>query len=174
MQYFQLWFTFVNSSSVEVVMMAAKRDGRSVMRLERMFRSEIDDKLLHHVAGGPHKGILIAKAVDSKLDTPTKQIVDSYTNWRISVLSFQKDNKDFKRYVNELEWHVGIIEIDSCQNFWLIYITFDTNTCDYMKSPLLIVVTIYEREWWTIIKKKMFDPSLNLPSMICKYVLWLW
>lgn len=65
----------MNSSSVEVVMMAAKRDGRSVMRLERMFRSEIDDKLLLHVAGGPHKGILIAKAVDSKFDTPTKQIV---------------------------------------------------------------------------------------------------
>lgn len=54
------------NSPVEVVMMAAKRDGRSVMRLERMFRSEIDDKLLLHVAGGPHKGILIAKAVDSK------------------------------------------------------------------------------------------------------------
>lgn len=54
--------------SEEVVMMAAKRDGRSVMRLERMFRSEIDDKLLHHVAGGPHKGILIAKAVDNLKD----------------------------------------------------------------------------------------------------------
>lgn len=65
-------------------MMAAKRDGRSVMRLERMFRSEIDDKLLHHVAGGPHKGILIAKAVDSKLDTPTKQFVDSHIDSGIS------------------------------------------------------------------------------------------
>lgn len=54
--------------SEEVVMMAAKRDGRSVMRLERMFRSEIDDKLLLHVAGGPHKGILIAKAVDNLKD----------------------------------------------------------------------------------------------------------
>lgn len=80
--------------------MAAKRDGRSVMRLERMFRSEIDDKLLHHVAGGPHKGILIAKAVDSKLDIPTKQIVDSYTtcNWRIIVYCpLQEDSMDFKR-----------------------------------------------------------------------------
>lgn len=53
-------------------MMAAKRDGRSVMRLERMFRSEIDEKLVHHVAGGPHKGILIAKALDSELDELTK------------------------------------------------------------------------------------------------------
>ena len=52
-------------------MMAAKRDGRSVMRLERMFRSEIDEKLVHHVAGGPHKGILIAKALDSELDKLT-------------------------------------------------------------------------------------------------------
>lgn len=34
----------------------------------------------------------------------------------------QEDSKDFKRYVNKLEWHVGIIEIDSYQNFWLIYI----------------------------------------------------
>jgi hypothetical protein len=47
-------------------MTAAKRDGVAIMRLERIFHDEIDFKKVHHVAGGPYKGILINKTAESK------------------------------------------------------------------------------------------------------------
>ncbi|XP_052077843.1 uncharacterized protein LOC127715718 [Mytilus californianus] len=46
----------------EIVMTAAKRNGSAIMRLERINHNEIDFKKVHHVAGGPYKGILINKA----------------------------------------------------------------------------------------------------------------
>lgn len=46
----------------EIVMTAAKQNGNAIMRLERVQRSEIDYEKVHHVAGGPYKGILINKA----------------------------------------------------------------------------------------------------------------
>lgn len=51
---------------VEIVMTAAKRNGSAIMRLERVNHSEIDFKKVHHVAGGPYKGILINKAATGK------------------------------------------------------------------------------------------------------------
>ncbi|XP_033743773.1 LOW QUALITY PROTEIN: uncharacterized protein LOC117329759 [Pecten maximus] len=56
------------ADSEEIVMTAAKRDGGAIMRLERMFGSEIDQAKVHHVAGGPYKGILINKASSGLVD----------------------------------------------------------------------------------------------------------
>lgn len=47
-------------------MTAAKRDSSAIMRLERMFNSEIDQNKVHHVCGGPYKGILINKAASGQ------------------------------------------------------------------------------------------------------------
>lgn len=52
----------------EIVMTAAKRNGKAIMRLERVSHEEIDFRKVHHVAGGPYKGILINKAAEN-LDT---------------------------------------------------------------------------------------------------------
>ena len=52
----------LSNISIEIVMTAAKRDDRAIMRLERKPRGEIDDNRVHHVAGGPYKGIFINKA----------------------------------------------------------------------------------------------------------------
>lgn len=49
------------NSNEEVVLTASKRNGHAVMRLERKKREEINMTEVHHVAGGPYKGILINK-----------------------------------------------------------------------------------------------------------------
>lgn len=51
---------------LEIVMTASKRNGSAIMRLERINHDEIDFKKVHHVAGGPYKGILINKAATGK------------------------------------------------------------------------------------------------------------
>ncbi|XP_060064784.1 uncharacterized protein LOC132545130 [Ylistrum balloti] len=56
------------AESEEIVMTAAKRDGKAIMRLERTFTSEIDHSKVHHVAGGPYKGILINKTSAGLVD----------------------------------------------------------------------------------------------------------
>ncbi|OWF46609.1 uncharacterized protein LOC110455505 [Mizuhopecten yessoensis] len=57
------------ADSEEIVMTAAKRDGKAIMRLERTFISEIDKSKVHHVAGGSYKGILINKTSAGLVDT---------------------------------------------------------------------------------------------------------
>uniref|UniRef100_A0A0B7AVT3 Uncharacterized protein n=1 Tax=Arion vulgaris TaxID=1028688 RepID=A0A0B7AVT3_9EUPU len=52
----------------EVVMTAMKQNGKAMMRMERMKRKDINFKSIHHIAGGPYKGILVNKQTD-KLDT---------------------------------------------------------------------------------------------------------
>lgn len=49
-----------------IVMTASKKNSKATMRLERLLRDQIDLTKVHHVAGGPYKGILINKAADGK------------------------------------------------------------------------------------------------------------
>ncbi|XP_059150764.1 uncharacterized protein LOC131937389 [Physella acuta] len=52
----------------EVVMTALKNNGQAMMRMERVKRKDINFNQIHHIAGGPYKGILVNKQAD-KLDT---------------------------------------------------------------------------------------------------------
>ncbi|KAK7474527.1 hypothetical protein BaRGS_00034221, partial [Batillaria attramentaria] len=59
-----------------VVLTASKRNGHAVMRLERRKQDEINMMDVHHVAGGPYKGILINKvALDmDSVDAPEARL----------------------------------------------------------------------------------------------------
>ncbi len=48
----------------EIVMTAMKKNGRAMMRLERKKKDDIDFSNIHHIAGGPYKGILVSKTAD--------------------------------------------------------------------------------------------------------------
>ncbi|CAG5123808.1 unnamed protein product [Candidula unifasciata] len=45
----------------EIVMTAVKQNGKAMMRMERLKRKDIDFKTIHHIGGGPYKGILVNK-----------------------------------------------------------------------------------------------------------------
>lgn len=49
------------NESEEVVLTAGKRDGKAVVRLDRRHVSEVDRAKVHHVSGGPYKGLIINK-----------------------------------------------------------------------------------------------------------------
>ncbi|GFS17520.1 C3 and PZP-like alpha-2-macroglobulin domain-containing protein 8 [Elysia marginata] len=48
----------------EVVLTAVKRNGSAMMRMERLKKADINLKEVHHIAGGPYKGILVNKQAD--------------------------------------------------------------------------------------------------------------
>ncbi|XP_046369362.1 uncharacterized protein LOC124144153 isoform X3 [Haliotis rufescens] len=48
----------------EIVMTAMKKNGRAMMRLERKKKEDINFNNIHHIAGGPYKGILVSKTAD--------------------------------------------------------------------------------------------------------------
>ncbi|BFZ15111.1 hypothetical protein BsWGS_18149 [Bradybaena similaris] len=48
-------------------MTAMKQNGKAMMRMESMKRKDIDFKTIHHIGGGPYKGILVNKQAN-KLD----------------------------------------------------------------------------------------------------------
>lgn len=50
----------------EIVMTAMKQNGKAMMRMESMKRKDIDFKTIHHIGGGPYKGILVNKQANSK------------------------------------------------------------------------------------------------------------
>uniref|UniRef100_A0A2C9LHC9 Uncharacterized protein n=1 Tax=Biomphalaria glabrata TaxID=6526 RepID=A0A2C9LHC9_BIOGL len=50
----------------EIVMTAVKRNGQAMMRMERKKKKDINLNQVHHIAGGPYKGILVNKQADSK------------------------------------------------------------------------------------------------------------
>ncbi|KAK6975253.1 hypothetical protein BgiMline_021599 [Biomphalaria glabrata] len=52
----------------EIVMTAVKRNGQAMMRMERKKKKDINLNQVHHIAGGPYKGILVNKQADT-LDT---------------------------------------------------------------------------------------------------------
>ncbi|XP_035829271.1 uncharacterized protein LOC101849581 isoform X3 [Aplysia californica] len=60
----------------EVVLTAMKKNGSSMMRMERMRKKDINFKLVHHIAGGPYKGILVNKQADAlvSVDPPEGRV----------------------------------------------------------------------------------------------------
>ncbi|CAL1532447.1 unnamed protein product [Lymnaea stagnalis] len=52
-------------SSEEIVMTAMKRNGRAMMRMERLKNKDINFNEVHHIAGGPYKGILVNKQAEN-------------------------------------------------------------------------------------------------------------
>ncbi|XP_053392841.1 uncharacterized protein LOC123564258 isoform X1 [Mercenaria mercenaria] len=49
------------NESEEIVLTAGKRDSKAVVRLDRRHVTEVDRGKVHHVSGGPYKGLLINK-----------------------------------------------------------------------------------------------------------------
>ncbi|GFO09395.1 C3 and pzp-like alpha-2-macroglobulin domain-containing protein 8, partial [Plakobranchus ocellatus] len=47
-----------------VVLTALKNNGSAMMRMERLKKTDINYKQVHHIAGGPYKGILVNKQAD--------------------------------------------------------------------------------------------------------------
>lgn len=47
-------------------MTAVKRNGQAMMRMERKKKKDINLNQVHHIGGGPYKGILVNKQADSK------------------------------------------------------------------------------------------------------------
>ncbi|ESO90699.1 hypothetical protein LOTGIDRAFT_163977 [Lottia gigantea] len=58
----------MDTSTEEIVMTAAKLYNNSIMRLERKPKKDIDFGQVHHIAGGPYKGILVNKTRTSMDD----------------------------------------------------------------------------------------------------------
>lgn len=47
-------------------MTASKVEGRARIHLERKLKKDIDPKRVHHIAGGPYKGIFVNKTAEGK------------------------------------------------------------------------------------------------------------
>ena len=56
------------NSSPEIVLTATKTERGSMMRMERQKKKDINFTLVHHVAGGPYRGILVNKQTDGETD----------------------------------------------------------------------------------------------------------
>lgn len=80
---------FLTFHQAEVVMTAIKNEEHSIMRLERLPKALVDYSKVHHVGGGPYKGILINKQATGKGDHS-----DTYYTFRDIDLFCCKPNQD--------------------------------------------------------------------------------
>lgn len=88
----------------EIVMTAAKRDSSAIMRLERMFNSEIDQNKVHHVCGGPYKGILINKAAS---DLDDVEPAEGRLEFLAYLVNEDNDNQALQDYWKLRFWFRG-------------------------------------------------------------------
>ncbi|KAK3100647.1 hypothetical protein FSP39_023031 [Pinctada imbricata] len=85
-------------------MTASKRDSHAVMRLERMFNSEIDPARVHHVCGGPYKGIYINKAAKDLQDV---EPAEGRLEFLAYLVNEEQNNESLQDYWTLRFWFRG-------------------------------------------------------------------
>ncbi|XP_050414992.2 uncharacterized protein LOC126829267 [Patella vulgata] len=81
----------------EIVMTAVNQNGKSRMRLERKLKRDIDISQVHHIAGGPYKGILVNKTATS-MDTVRP------AEGRLEFLAYIRDKENGNGGSNQDYW----------------------------------------------------------------------
>ncbi|XP_064608502.1 uncharacterized protein LOC135472764 isoform X2 [Liolophura sinensis] len=92
-------------ANLEVVMTAIKNEEHSIMRLERLPKALVDYSKVHHVGGGPYKGILI-----------NKQASD------LEEVMGEEARLEFLAYLSEQDGHS-----DQIQDYWILKFWFQGN-----------------------------------------------
>lgn len=137
--------------SEEIVMTAAKKDGGAVMRLERTHRSEIDNDKVHHIAGGPYKGIFINKASTGLVDVGPEE-------GRLEFLAYlvneRKRNQCLQDHWTLKFWFCGTVDGLLKKNTYTDYFRDLMDPADFPKDYIgFIKKALVQLQGYSIIRR---------------------